>query len=146
MTPLNSGVGFRSILAFLFHHVSLFCFSSVFILFLPFLFIVDSATIFLFWIGLMFSQCMERVHSFLYPCPMNDSMQLFHAFAGNSQNYRPRCCGQPDSLSPEDARPRAIVDRVVHSTEGDIIVCCLFYYPTNVRESLLQARKLSLYV
>ena len=46
------------------------------------------------------------------------SMQLFYAFAGNNQNYRPRCCERPDALLPEAARPRAIVDQVVHSTEG----------------------------
>ena len=52
-------------------------------------------------------------------------IQLFHAFAGNNQNYRPRCCGRPDPLSPE-ARPPAIVDRVVHSTDGERIDCCRY--------------------
>ena len=52
-------------------------------------------------------------------------MQLFHAFAGNSQNYRPRCCGRPNALLPGAARPRAIVNRVVHITEGNNNDCCL---------------------
>ena len=48
-------------------------------------------------------------------------IQLFHAFAGNI----PRCYGRTDVLSPEAARPVVIVDRVVHSTEGDRNGCCL---------------------
>ena len=55
-----------------------------------------------------------------------DGIQLFHAFAGNSQNYLQWCCGKPGALSPEAARPRAIVDWVVRNTEGDRIDCCLF--------------------
>ena len=55
-----------------------------------------------------------------------DSIQLFHVFAGNSKIYRPRCYGQPDALSKEAAWPRAIVDRVFRSTEGDRIDYCLY--------------------
>ena len=35
---------------------------------------------------------------------------------GNSKFYRPRCCRPPDPLLPSSLRPRAIVNRVVHST------------------------------
>ena len=34
-------------------------------------------------------------------------------FCGQQSNYCPRCCGQPYALSPEVARPRAIVDRLL---------------------------------
>ena len=35
---------------------------------------------------------------------MRQYIQLFHAFKGNSQNYRPGCWGWSDALSPEAAR------------------------------------------
>ena len=38
--------------------------------------------------------------------------------------YRPRCCGQPDVLSPSVLRPRVIVHRVVHNTLGDSFDYC----------------------
>ena len=51
--------------------------------------------------------------------PMWNSIQ--HAFVSNSQNHRPRCCRLSDALLPEAARPRALVDWVIHSTEGERI-------------------------
>lgn len=55
-----------------------------------------------------------------YECELySRQYTLFLAFAGNSQYYRTRHCGQPDALSPEAARLMAIVHRVVHSTEGE---------------------------
>ena len=54
----------------------------------------------------------------------NYIIQLFHAFAGNSQNYRSPGAvdGRPDALLPEAVRPRATVHQVVNSTKGAMVL------------------------
>ena len=42
-------------------------------------------------------------------------------FWATVKTIAPRCCGRPDALSPEAARPMAIVHQVVHNTEGAIV-------------------------
>ena len=59
-----------------------------------------------------------------YSASVCNSLQIFRAFAGNSQNFRSRCCGRPCELSLEAASPRAIVHQVVHSTDEDSFDCC----------------------
>ena len=64
-----------------------------------------------------------------------DSIQLFHTYLCNSKNYYPR-----------GVQPRATVHRVIHSTEGMIVLTVegmkqLLYYPThdNIKYQLCNA-------
>ena len=50
-----------------------------------------------------------------------NSIQLFHTFLGNSQNYHPRGAVDDPGTVAQGRRPRATVHRVIHSTEGVII-------------------------
>ena len=40
-------------------------------------------------------------------------------YGGNSQFYRPSCCGRPNALSPEALWPPEIVHQVIHNTSGN---------------------------
>ena len=79
---------------------------------------------------------------------IGDNIQRFHSFAGNSQNVKTIARGTMDDPMHYHPRPQGLstapraIDLIVATIRHEIVVLL----PTNVRVSLLYARKLSLNV